>query len=461
MTNVQEDIEQATYQLAKFIDSTNYQDIPIPVKEHAKMTLADTVGVALRGSFEPEMVQLYKKFSSGKGSTILKNGFPKAEPNVAAFLNATATCFLELDEGSRPTGHPSLHIFPVSLALSQALNKSGTDFLTAFIIGYEVQYCIQKATRLRKMVHPHGNFGQVGAVAAIGKIMNWTVDQLQEGINAAAALTMGTSWQPCIEGATIRNAFPGLTAQIAFSVKNLVESGFTGYRGALSETFGEILGEHFSIKSLTDKLGEKYGIQENYFKFHAACALVHPALDAAANALGTNLNHGKFPTIRTKNLLNPKTINHIKVRVAKNAIRLNNVAKENQLSSKFSIPYAVAMFLVKGNAGLDNFQGEILTNQEISSLAKKVIVEEDFELSSKWPHEAAAQITIEMKNGNLLAGNCTNPYGSTANPPLKMDLFAKFCSLTSMIFNEPEKRNIWESLLDIDSEKDMSLFLKG
>ncbi|GGH88627.1 2-methylcitrate dehydratase PrpD [Pullulanibacillus pueri] len=460
MKVIQEDIAQATYQLAEFIASVNHQDIPIHVREHAKLTLADTIGVALRGSFEPEMKRLYQKLAKGKGSVILKSGFPEVDPSVAAFLNATATCFLELDEGSRPTGHPSLHVFPVAFALSQALNKTGADFLTAYILGYEAQYRVQKATSLRKIVHPHGNFGQIGAIVAIGKIMEWDVEQLRQGMNAAAGLTLGTSWQPCLEGATVRNAFPGLTAQIAFTVKDLIESGFTGYDRALSETFGEILGEHFNTGTLTEEWGQNYGLLDNYFKFHAACALVHPALDATANALKGSLTHGEFPIMHVKNLPNPKAIKGIKVKVAKNAARLNVLAKGNQLSAKFSIPYAVAMYLVKGHSGVENFQGEVLMDQVIVRLAKKVDVEEDAQLSSKWPDEAAAQVTIEMKNGEALVGHCSNPYGSSAHPPLKEDLFVKFRSLTDGIFSESTKEDIWEACLDIESEKDLSLFFK-
>lgn len=454
---LQSDIVQATNQLAEFIASTTYHDIPTNVKEHAKLTLSDTIGVTLRGSSEPEMIRLYKNPYKGKGAIVLKSGFPETNPNVAAYLNAIATSFLELDEGSRPTGHPSLHVFPVSLALSQALNKTGADFITAFIIGYEVQYRIQQAASLRKVVHPHGNFGQVGAVAAIGKIMGWNTEQLRQGINAAAGLTMGTSWKPCIEGATIRNAFPGLTAQIAFTVKDLIESGFTGYDGALYETFGEILGEHFNISALTQDLGDKYGIQENYFKFHAACALVHPALDATTDAI--NCNSG-LPVISINSLPDSKAIIRIKIKVAKNAVRLSMVAKANQLSSKFSIPYAVAMYLLKGDSGLENFQGESLKDKNIFDLAKRVQVVEDDELSNRWPKEAACQVIIEMQNGDQLIGYCSNPYGSSLNPPSNIDLFVKFCSLTKKIFSDSQAQIIWQSLIDIDGIEDLSLIFK-
>ena len=75
-----------------------------------------------------------------------------------------------------------MHVLPSSLALSQTLGKSGADFLTALVLGYEVQARIQWASRLRWPVHPHGNFGHVGAVAAIGKLSGWDAEQIREDL---------------------------------------------------------------------------------------------------------------------------------------------------------------------------------------------------------------------------------------------------------------------------------------
>lgn len=451
-------VARATAELATFVADTGYRDLPPAVGVRARLIAADTIGVVLRGSVEPEMQALYRRLPAGSGARILRAGFPAANPETAALANATAACFMELDEGARPTGHPAAHVLPPALALAQTEGRSGPEFLTALVLGYEVQARIQRAARLRWPVHPHGNFGHVGAVAALGKLAGWNAEQIRQGMNAAAALAMATSWTPCLVGATVRNAFPGLTATTALTVKLLVESGFTGYDGALGETFGEVLGEGFDPAELADGLGARYGMLANYFKFHAACALNHPVLDALATALGTPLSHGQYPPLQASSLPAPEAVRQVRVRVAERSTRLAVSARPNQLSAKFSIPFAVATFLVHGASGPDSFRGDALTDPRVQTLAGKVVVAGDPGFSARWPAEAVADVAVELADGRTLAGTCTNPFGSSDEPPTPADLQAKFLTLTATILTEQEQARVWTAALAVDQRPNMSRF---
>jgi 2-methylcitrate dehydratase PrpD len=456
MIDNRENVLNSTIQLAEFVQNTTYDDIPENVLNRAKLIVADTVGVTIKGTLEPEMQKLLCKYTENHGVTLLTKDFPKTQPMQAAVFNATATCFLELDEGTRPTGHPSLHVLPTTLSISQMLNKSGKDFLTAFIVGYEVQYRIQRATKLRKNVHPHGNFGHAGAIASIGKLLEWDAEQIRQGINVAVGLAGGTSWEPCLVGATVRNAYPALTAHTAYFVKDLIESGFVGYDYALSETFGEILGEGFTSYPLIENLTSEYGVLNNYFKFHAACALTHPVLDAVADAVKSKFTHGEYPPIKATQTIKVQEIKEVNVKVAQNAVRLVVNAEPNQLSAKFSIPYAVAASLIEGHTSFELFKEPYLSNTTIRALQKKVNVIEDNNFSKEWPNKAMAEVRILFNNGEVLHGQCINPYGSVGNPPIESDLYAKFSELTNNILGEGQKENLWDSLLSVDNYPDVN-----
>lgn len=451
-------VARAADGLARFVAETGYDDLPAAVRERARWIVADTLGVAVRGSIEPEVRALHRRLPPGRGATLLKAGFPAAAPEAAAFANATATCFLELDEGARPTGHPAMHVLPAALALAQAEGRSGAEFLTAFVLGYEVQARIQRAARLRRPVHPHGNFGHVGAVAALGKLSGWSAEQIRRGMNAAAAMAMATTWTPCLAGATVRNAWPGLTATTAFAVRLLVESGFTGYDGALAETFGEVLGEGFDPGELVRDLGERYGVMENYFKFHAACALNHPVLDALAAAVGAPLARGAYPPLRAPAPPAPEAVRWVRVRVAERSLRLAVPARPNQLSAKFSIPFAVATFLVHGHSGPDAFRDDALTDPRVRALAGRVEVAGAPGFSARWPAEAVAEVAVELADGRVLEGACANPFGSSAQPPGLADLEAKFRTLTGGILSDAEQDGVWAAALAVDRQPDLGRF---
>jgi 2-methylcitrate dehydratase PrpD len=448
--------------LADFVSKTEFHHLPDSVVQRAKWIVADTLGVALLGSNEPEVTRLHERLSNDPASytcaasNVFRKGLPKLNAPSAALLNAVSTCSIELDEGSRPTGHPSVHILPPLLALAQNMGIAGSSFLTAFVLGYEVQARIQNACKLRPIVHPHGHFGLVGAVAALGKLSGWSREQIYQGLLNATSLVLATSWQPCYVGATIRNTYPGLTAQMAFTIQQLVECGFTGYEGALQETFGEILGTSYDADELSRDLGTRFAVEQNYFKFHAACALAHPVLDAIADALGAQLQAGQYPPLSLQKILVPETIKQVKVRVLERSMRLNYTALPNQLSAKFSIPYAVAAYLVRGKSDPDTFRNPVLTDPRIEILQSKIEVIGDASLTAEWPNQHPSIVEIHLEDGQILTGYCDNPFGSITKYPAETDLKAKFMYLGSSILSNEELDTIWSNCMSLPSMKDMS-----
>src|SRR5215468_5129265 len=80
--------------LARFAAETQLEDIPIPVREHAKLVLLDTLGVILGGSARPEVVALRNRLaannaltSASTGATVYALGAPVHDARTAALLN--------------------------------------------------------------------------------------------------------------------------------------------------------------------------------------------------------------------------------------------------------------------------------------------------------------------------------------------------------------------------------------
>lgn len=53
-------IVEQTKILSDFLSETNFEDLPNEVVERAKFIIADTIGVVIEGSLEPEMQKLYE-----------------------------------------------------------------------------------------------------------------------------------------------------------------------------------------------------------------------------------------------------------------------------------------------------------------------------------------------------------------------------------------------------------------
>jgi molecular chaperone DnaJ len=82
--------------------------------------------------------------------------------------------------------------------------------------------------------------------------------------------------------------------------------------------------------------------------------------------------------------------------VTERAAKLAAVNRPNQLSAKFSIPYALAAYLVRGDSTAAAFAPGALADESIRRLADRVEVTASSGLSARWPDEAPAEVEIEL-----------------------------------------------------------------
>ena len=165
-----------------------------------------------------------------------------ADIQTAAMLNGMSGTVLEMDEGSQfARGHPGMHVFPALLAAAQDARSSGSDFLRAFVIGYDVAARAGIGTKLRMSMHPHGTWGTLGAVAALAALHRLDKRQTSDLLNIASSLTLATSRKTMLEGGTVRNAYTGVSNQMALLAFRLWQAGMSGEQDGISSVFGEVV----------------------------------------------------------------------------------------------------------------------------------------------------------------------------------------------------------------------------
>jgi 2-methylcitrate dehydratase PrpD len=408
--------------------------VPKAVRAHAARVFADTAGVIFGGGKRPEI----ERFVAGDGplfpplvggaAQLLVPGFPGADPTTAAFVNGTAGTFLELDEGCRPTGHPAMHVVPAALAAAQVLHATGREFLAAFLAGYEITARLFEAFRLTYPLHPHGHFGAVGAAVAVARL--WGADPLEPAA-IAATLPLLPVWQPCYEGATARNAYAGAAGAVGMNANRMAVAGFTGSREAQQVAFGELVGRLVNPAALTEELDPgRLRITRNYMKLHSACALSHAALDAV-------LALGPPPA---------DAVARVEVETVSNNMKIARRAEPNDLSTRFSLPYAVAAAIVHRHTGPEAF----VPDERVFELAEVVEVRSAEELEDAWPDAAPARVTVHLRDG--ACSHCVdNPHGHHADPAAPGELRRKFEYLVGKGAGE-----LYERLLGVEEAEDMA-----
>ena len=334
-------------QLSRFATETRLEDLEGSTVAAAKNVVLDTIGAIIAGSRWPEnaaFARLAPSIGGGGGggrSTVF--GHPdQATASFAAMVNATAGVCLEMDEGTRlGGGHPSIHVTPAAIAVAEQQGSGGKALLESIIVGYEVSSRIGGATRSRPEVHSHGTWGTIGAghgtwgtigaATATARLLGFDPGQTRRTMNLATSMSPANTWTPCLEGATIRNLYPGRSNFQGILAAHLCQCGFTGVQDAPADMYANLLGDGFDPEAVVDRLGERgfYRIQQNYFKLHACCLYNHPALDAVQGLL----ERERFA---------PAEVSAIRVEAPPLALIMNDPQPKNMLAAKFSIPCGVA-----------------------------------------------------------------------------------------------------------------------
>lgn len=438
-------------ELSEFLSELRWEDVPEEVRSRACQVVADTLAVTLAGA-ELELPTALRSTDEATGeSVLLAPGLPRTSAQQAAFLNAVAACSAELDEGIRPTGHPAIHVMPVALAQAQALDLAGTDFLLALVVGYEVQARLQRAVRLRSNVHCHGNFGDLGAVAALKRLRGARAGEFASALNGAANFASATSYSLPYAGATVHSGAPAVSGSVAFLVDRLTAVGYTGYDDSVGEVFGEILGTEFDPAPLTERLGDEFMIGQGYVKFHSACGHAHPVLDALVEAFGPASSPWTIAPI------DPDEVRRVEVTVSERAGELHRVPDAERdvhslaMAARFSIPFSTALFLAYGEAGVAAYSAPRITDPRVRALAGRVELRADPQLDALFPDIHRAAVTVEFVDGRRVSGECGNPYGNAMNPAAEQHVRQKFGELVGGSARRDDAAALWDGVMDLAS----------
>jgi 2-methylcitrate dehydratase PrpD len=440
--------------LAEFTRELRFDMLPEEVIQHGSLIVRDTLGTMLAGATIPEIQKLVRLSArlSGPGNASLMGYSHSCSPLFAALVNGTGAVTLELDEGNQfAVNHPSVHIFPVALALAEDRKLPGKELLTAFIAGYEVAVRLGRATRLKWPVHPFGTHAIIGAAACASKLLGLDVAQTAGALDMAAGMCIASSQPAANSGAAVRNLVTGLTNHNGLLAALLIGAGFTGEPGAMNVVFGSILGESFDEQGVGTDLGSEFYITRNYFKIHACSRWNHAPIEAMANLM-------------EKAVFEVQDVDQITVWTYDPATRLSWNAPVNGYAAKHSIPYNVAVRLVRRSNNLSVYSDEIVSDPHVQATAKKVKVLEDPKLTAKLPDVRPARMEVKLLSGETFTETVERPLGGFDRPLSAQELAEKFRQLAGMIL-APAAISALEQMLkrlsDLEDVCILSPLLKG
>jgi 2-methylcitrate dehydratase PrpD len=419
-------------ELARFVAAAAFEDVPQAVRQHAKLTLLDTLGVILAGSERAEIKALRERLlgCGGRGATVFARGWPETDPRGAALLNGIAGRAIELCEGLRlASGQPAVQILPGLFAMGEAGGHTGAEMLLAFVLGYEVAARLSGAFRPRPLAHQNGGVSLIAAAAAGARMRGLDAQGVSRAMRIATILFLTPSYRNAVAGASALNVAGGMSGFVGTLAPELALAGFTAKEDAVEEALGEVVGAGFSPQRILDELGSRWEITRNYFRLYACCNPIHPALDCLKEILET---------------LDPRPDQVLSIGVATHrfAAAMAEPAPKNFFASKYSLPHAAATMVVRGGAGWRELDEGALSDPQIAGLRPRVHIVEDEAMSARVPRFKPARVTVVLEDGREMTVSRESHRGDFYEPFAESLIRDKFRELAASVLSEEGARTV-------------------
>jgi 2-methylcitrate dehydratase PrpD len=413
--------------LARFVLGLRLEDVPEPVVARARLLVLDTLGNVLAATpddFARSVLETAARLGGPPESTLVGSGARVGAAN-AVLANATLAHGLDFDDTREDAiVHTGCVAVTAALAAAEAAGASGREAITAAIAAVEVMcrvgLAVPGAFHARHF-HPTALTASFAAAAAAARIRRLSEDQLVQAFGICGSQAAGII-EYLVDGTWTKRLHPGWNGHAGLVATLLAETGFTGPETVLEGGHGfyaAFAGGHDGarLEALLASLGKTWELAELTFKPYPCGSIAQPYMDCAMR-------------LRTQHGLRPADIRAVRCRTATGPLpRLweplaSKHAPPNGYAAKFSLPYLVAVILVKGRAGLAEFEDAAVADPDVLGVTRRVTYEIDPAID--YPRQFVGDVEITLADGRALRARQDRPRGGPDAPLTREELEAKF-----------------------------------
>ena len=435
--------------ISKFISNYRYEQATVESVTTVKAAFLDFFGVTYRGMAEDAP----KIALNTVGEIFHGNSNPNLEASVigtdvktdvlhAGLVNGVSAHVLELDDGHRKAQiHLGSVIFPTALAIAEAYDMTGKEFIEGVMVGYEIGILLGQIVNpehRNKGFHTTGTVGAFVAGSVASKLLKLDESQILDalglcGTQAAGLLesdhggSMGKSLH--VGKAVYNGILSAYLARNGFTGSETIFEGNEGFLKTMVVGSDDYNKEDFTFDKILKDIG-KVRVKDIYFKKYPFCRHLHSSIDTALKlkaSIGEEYDHIQNVAIKTYSV----------------AAEHNNFNPKNIEELRQSLPYAVAISLVVGEVSvndinqlieyglLDNFS-TVDTVNSIKQIVNHMVVVVDDKLNELYPDKRPSNVIIKLDKTfrNGVFQNITMlPKGDYENPFELRELIGKFKGL--------------------------------
>ncbi|MCL4459926.1 MAG: MmgE/PrpD family protein [Chloroflexi bacterium] len=435
-----------TEKLTDFALNLNFADLPLSVVRKAKECLLDLLGCAIGGTGTEAgqhiLSLVAEEDCSGSASVIGAQG--RNSCLNAALANGVLGHSLQFDDGSRVAqGHPGTVVIPAILAAGETAEIDGKGLLVSLVVGYEAFIRIGEAinpSHIKRGFHTTGTVGTVAAALAASKAFGLSREQTLDALGLAGSIAGGLM-EYAVTGSMSTYLIAGNAARNGVLAALLGKRGFTGPVSIIEgeKGFFRAMSDGQDTEKATLQLGQRFRIEEVYFKPYPSCRHTHAAIEAAIELVkryGIDFRQVERVVVDTYSL----------------ALDECNLPEPTTIAgADSSLQFCVATAIRYGRFTLAERSLENLWDPATRALAQIVALKKNPALDALVPQKRPAMVTIVTKDGASYTYKQDHAKGEPERAMSMEELLGKFTACTSEILSVEKRKKILDLIAILET----------
>jgi 2-methylcitrate dehydratase PrpD len=434
-------------QLGRFVAETSYESIPTRVVDLAKTRILDLLAAAM-GGFRLGLHRPLLECLDGKGEATVWGEGVKLPVRDAALVNSFMAHSTYLEDGSRYIGgHPSSTVIPAVLALGEMRKSTGKEVIRSVIIGYDIVLRIGRAIYPSTTVRGFQTtavLGAAGSAAASSNLLGFDATAAKNAL--AIACNLGVGLKEALKTPNSQPLQVGRSAEGGILAAYFAQKGVSGCDTILENGFLKAFGDQPDDGRILAGLGRKFLIEETYVKVHGGCRGNHAPIDVVLSLV-------------KKEKILPADIKEIRIKIDSVTMVAEIHNPLNGEQGQFSIPFAVAVALLEGNASPFQYTDEKVKNPRIRSMMSRILVAVDTSLDKDYPEKRGARCEVILTDGRRFTSSIDNAFGEPESPFSAQDIENKFIALADDVLGKKGSREVCNLVGALDDLKDVGLLV--
>ena len=438
------DLSPVMETLSTYMAEARNRALPDNVLQETKHHILDTIAAMVSGSELPPgrmAIQFARSYGGEKIATVVASNI-LCGPIEAAFANGELAHSDETDDDFTTGGaHPGCALVPAALAAGEQFGISGTHFLRAVALGYDI------AMRAMKTVGPgmketHNLVGTMGATAAAGcaaslnaQQMRWLLDYAAQQAGAGIG-----AWRRDTEHIEKGFLFGAMGARNGVNAALVVHSGWTGVDDILSgpNNFVESYNPKADPAGMVDQLGEAYGVTQTTLKKWTTGGPIQAPLDAMEN-------------LYKRQPFKADQVKQVVVRVATSAAYTVN----NRDMPDICLQHLVAVMLLDKTVSFRAAHDKPrMQDPTVLRERAKIQLVPDEELEKLIPVRVAI-VEVTLNDGTRLSERVEHVRGTPENPMTTEEVVAKARELMTPVLGAGNCSKLIERVMGLQDVKDI------